>query len=78
MAETAKREKPKFVVRAKLPDNDAVRMAWLQAKVGEANVAGCKWKRLTVHPEDKSRFILEGWEERPEDEGEPQWTEEGR
>ena len=46
---------------------------WFQECAREATTKGCAWQRHSVHPDDDSLTLVEGWDTKPEHEGGQRW-----
>ncbi|MBR1150117.1 hypothetical protein [Bradyrhizobium sp. JYMT SZCCT0428] len=49
------------------------RRRWLECCVDEAHEAGATFLRCSHHPEQPDTLLLEGWQDRPDDQGEPRF-----
>jgi hypothetical protein len=69
---------PIFIKRAAVKDIEASPLsarAWVQKAAAEARLAGAKWLRVSWTPDGETpvKVVVEGWAERPKDEGGPRF-----
>lgn len=64
---------PKYVVQTGEALTPEESRAWIQKRVDEAKAEGCRYFRAS-HNEKPFALLVEGWEERPEDEGPQRWS----
>lgn len=50
------------------------RRIWIEETAAEARASGVSFLRVTITDDDESGLLLEGWRERPEDQGFPRWN----
>ncbi|QIG74577.1 hypothetical protein EVC10_069 [Rhizobium phage RHph_Y25] len=47
--------------------------AWFEECGAEAKAEGCTFGRYSTHPDDEQLALVEGWTQRPNDQGEIRW-----
>ena len=62
-------DKPIFVRQTTEPETPREREAWMRAQVADAKEAGATWFRFSNDPKNTRKIMVEGWKERPKDEG---------
>jgi len=64
---------PFFVAQTVEPMTSEQRVAWREAQAKAAGEAGATFCRAARHPQHTNVLLLEGWVERPEDQGAPRF-----
>lgn len=53
----------------------ALHRGWFESCSREAKVDGCTFGRFTVHPNNERMALVEGWIDKPDNQGEPRFAE---
>ena len=64
---------PHFVSETRCDPRHA--MNWTSEEVQAMKEKGATFFRASVHPDDKLHFLVEGWISRPDDYGEPRFSQ---
>lgn len=64
---------PDYLAQTAEPMDDTERRAWIRARADDAHAAGAVQCRVSMHPDIPNLLLMEGWNERPDSEGEPRW-----
>lgn len=56
---------PTFIRQCKESKSNEARDEWFRTQAIEAKKAGCTYCRLTIHPDNINRVMVEGWATRP-------------
>jgi len=64
---------PLFIARGTMTDDPADSRQWFREQTQEAHTSGCGWIRGS-YDEDRRLLLLEGWVDRPDEEGQQRWT----
>lgn len=64
---------PTFVFQTDIPMTPDKRMEWLRNRAEEASANGAAFHRASIHPDIPHLTLLESWDVRPDDQGEPRW-----
>lgn len=65
---------PCFVAQNSIPvERHRERWVWFNDTAAEGRAQGADHFRASIHPEMPDIILLEGWKQRPDDEGEPRF-----
>lgn len=64
---------PEYLAQTGEPMTWEERNAWILARRAEAKARGCTFGRISTHPDNRDLLLIEGWKERPDDQGEPRF-----
>ncbi len=64
---------PNFIAQLGEPATPEEHLIWINAQIEAGRVAGSTFFRASYHPELADLILVEGWEKRPDDQGEPRW-----
>jgi hypothetical protein len=56
-----------------IKQNPSLHRAWFAAQAEQGKVQGCTFGRFSVNDDDEQLALVEGWTERPDDQGEIRW-----
>jgi hypothetical protein len=64
---------PDYIRQSGDPMTEGEQVSWFQEARAEAEAEGAMHLRYSVHPEIPNLRLVEGWKDRPSNEGEPRW-----
>ena len=64
---------PEFLAQPAEPMSSDERMIWIRAQVEAGRASGATFFRAAQHPDIPELLLVEGWNERPDDQGEPRF-----
>lgn len=68
-------KEPEYVAQTAEEKTASEKRAWFMTRAREASAEkGCTWFRYAQHTSDPDLILIEGWVERPENEGALRWS----
>ena len=64
---------PEFIAQTAEPMAKDEIQVWITAQVEAGRAQGATFFRAATHPDITGLFLVEGWNERPNDQGEPRF-----
>lgn len=62
---------PKYI--RQVHQDPSLHRVWFEKCTAEAQAEGCTFGRYSTHPDDEHLALVEGWVDRPDDQGDTRW-----